>query len=1645
MFDFLYENQAYAWWIAKLSLVLFTVPLFAFLLRNINPRWRVWAYRVVAIAIIALTLATLFPPINQLSLAWMEPDRDTPNTVESVDRNLTSVADAANEVESVKPQRRAPASTRSMYDLPAFDEKGFTLHESPSAEEGLGNDVVSAGSDALENQPVINERPGVLALPSIGWIVFSLWILGLFIESFRWILGVSRARRLIRVSRPADAETIALMRDLCEQLGVRLPRLLTTELVDSPCVVGTIRPTILLRETHESPDLRFELAHELGHIAGADLSWDAVMRLLRCVFWPHPLVWFLRSSHRIACEMVCDLAVADAFQDREGYSRTLARAALTVSHRRSVAADGFAMARTPNVMKRLRMIGSGIHAKPLGKAYGLLAFAILMIAVFVGLTGIAIVPRIIAQEPNHANLSINVRVVSTSDQPLSDARVEMTLSHNAMTRTIIAITNGDGLAEFSIERPATKYSVLGAVYCNDHVPEAIPRVEYAPDQQPQQMVVRLARGALVGGTVQDEQGKPIADAKISILKIQPGSSFIQTFFNERSAADGTWLIDAAPDDARISIRHDDFIDQTFAVTPGTEGEYILERGRTIRGIVRNKKGEAVAGATVGFQAKGRGSIPHVLTDEEGRFHQNALPNQAITVYAFDAEHVKQKQFVELTQHDQEVEFKLLPGRRVAIHTSDQRGNPIVGAWVRVHENAVLGGTLWTGATDNAGVFRWSGAGSDPLQVSIGANGFRSTEMIAEPEVPLTVTLNEVAHLKATVTDEQTGKPIDQFTAKIVDANLHDDVVRRSDAMVIARRGRLEFELRFEIEKPVLVVESAGYQTWRQPFDPNELQHSFDIKLARVVAEPTNTIRARLLDPNGKLAAGAKVVLIDPSTADPFNALSRGGRTVGGFETLETRTDNRGRLEFITKTPLPANATLGIEHDSGYAQVLVADLPKEKIIRLRPWAQLKVSVLANGKPVSGAEVSLSHEWRAYAPSSLLQSNRRQQTNENGEATFNRVVPGSVSIKISNDGKRSHQAGFVSTERSFEIKDGFNELVVKESGIRLVGRVILGPDPQGLRQPTFDAPGMLQSDSGLTQFKANDDGSFIVEHLPAGTYSIRLPVMAKVPKGHSGNGRVIDTINQTFELKNDDAPQREMQFNLSWNRIPTTGDDALPFVSLTPDGKVISSKEYSGKWLLLDFFPSQSELYQQQLTRLRAMHAHWNSKGVAFLSVAILGHVSGDIVGNWSSLDWPIVGSQFTKDRILSDYEAGTAPTRLLINPQGKIVYRGSDLDELNKVLTSLVTDASTASGIDFSSGPLNGAESVPSQEAFQGDADAMMARIESQTKPQDPHPRQARQMAYSLSFYRKDGSLLRSISLTDFTTPRFSSGHKIAMDHDRQMVFVVASDAVLAFNRRAELQFRTPLPHVEHLAINQRTGDLWCASGFQTTGVTVILDKNGNERRRIPYAAKRMDYSERDDAMFVWHDKPFTPNATLVKLNAEGTELSHRLITPVPFRIEGLVFDKNGNVWFVVADIPDQGAGLRFSLCRCDDRGIHRLRTMKYSNDPSKPPKEQMVGLQFVGDSLWLEMIQFPDTPDQKPRTRIELVASDGGIVREFESNTQGGLLQSGESMFSISGVAFQELDLDGNVIRSIPLQPPGPTDLQGMSLWSARPIVVFDD
>jgi beta-lactamase regulating signal transducer with metallopeptidase domain len=259
----------------------------------------------------------------------------------------------------------------------------------------LGNSGQAARIGDLTDWGARQLAPGVAYSPvtdpwqqAMPGIVVA-WFAGAAACSLRLLMGFISAAALRRSRHaPVLTEWQQTLDRLIERMHVsRSVRLLATDRVDSPSVIGWLRPVILAPVgvlCGLAPEqVEALLAHELAHVRRHDYLVNVLQGIAESLLFYHPAVWWISNQIRAEREHCCDDLAVAASGDVLVYARALAELeSMRPAHFKAAlsANDG-------SLLRRIRRLTNPVAAhRPAGWGAAWSLSALLLL----GIAGIAV-------------------------------------------------------------------------------------------------------------------------------------------------------------------------------------------------------------------------------------------------------------------------------------------------------------------------------------------------------------------------------------------------------------------------------------------------------------------------------------------------------------------------------------------------------------------------------------------------------------------------------------------------------------------------------------------------------------------------------------------------------------------------------------------------------------------------------------------------------------------------------------------------------------------------------------------------------------------------------------------------------------------------------------------------------------------------------------------------------------------------------------------------------------------------------------------------------------------------------------------------------------------------------------------------------
>jgi len=854
-----------------------------------------------------------------------------------------------------------------------------------------------------------------------------------------------------------------------------------------PIVVGWLNPAIVLPEALAGAADRdlidAVLLHELAHIKRGDFLWNVVRRFVQAFYWPHPLVRPLGRVLGAVREQACDDFCVHVLGGPDGYHDSLVEVAAGLV-RRPEPALGMAMALSSALARRIawihRTTGASDCTLPRPAR---LAVVVSMMSV-AGLIGSVELARAEAnpeqpsQEPKAADINEKEKAAPDS-KPESQPKTEVPKS---IEITVLAKDTGKPLANASISayvdrkmefyrtdaNGKARIDLTGRafldvmsfdVFVEDYVQQRFAYSKYESDKPPlpAQLQVNLWPGEeTLGGKVVDEQGKPVAGAKVEIwgyLGEKRDPHELAYMVDARTDARGQWRCRSFRKMtwAYLYLSHPDFladtdqnprvhgrIDANREPTPNEQpfqglrdfsDVEVLKKGIRIAGRVVDETGKPVAGAEIGWiRVAGRYSlqldVQKATADADGHF---ALPQTRPGQVVLQLKAPGHAPVLKVVTAKEGLEALSITLGRPYVMTGrvvDSRGGPIGRCEMLVDTWGGYGGPGFYLKTDSLGRFRWDEAPAEGVLLRLGREGFESISGYrVDPSAgEAIITLRQALQITGSIVDAATGQKIvegAEVEVGTTDEEKHQILWKSGSSYsyegggirVTAMDGQLRASLDAESEPRYrLRVRAKGYEPFKtRDFRRDEGTLKFDFRLKKFDESKMVAVKGIVKRPDGKPLEDAEVIV----AYDTYTKRDLPGVRVvdGKIETIRdqavVKTDVEGRFALTRASDADAQGcALVIAHPDYYAEVPRAAFEADPVIVARPWGRVEDVAHLGEKLASKAAIHY-HGDRVLNPGvPAVFVSGKSQTDAEGKFVIERVPPGEMRVnRIYEDASKS----------------------------------------------------------------------------------------------------------------------------------------------------------------------------------------------------------------------------------------------------------------------------------------------------------------------------------------------------------------------------------------------------------------------------------------------------------------------------------------------------------------------------------------------------------------------------------------------------------------------------------------------------------------
>ncbi len=540
---------------------------------------------------------------------------------------------------------------------------------------------------------------------------------------------------------------------------------------------------------------------------------------------------------------------------------------------------------------------------------------------------------------------------------------------------------------------------------------------------------RLRKGASWSGMVQDEDGHPVAGARVIL---SPPPRYLLHFYHEKSPfaleelvtdENGRWRCTSVdpvlgePDpryrpasplgyEVRMQVHHAAFLDapamQVAKAVPGVTSDLFagrhvvtLKRGPRVGGTVVDAQRQPCPLARVRLGSPGQAGFRETLTGPNGRFDLGVVPpNAQLKVTSTAPNHRASETTLEVGQDWGGLSVELKPGELVRGTVVDVNGGPLSEVELVAWSGAPERQWLWRGWTSAGGEFAWAEAPATPILLAA----------IKEPQLrwlgkvgpqdrqQLQITLKPSQRIDLKVLAPNTGQPAAFFKADFL-ASMDAETPSVWDGTAVkgprfnGRDGRLELTTSTTTDAVVL-VEAPEYQPVRVLL-PDASSQTGATQTVTVPLQPSPGVVGTVRLPDGRPADGATVCLAiySPYQSIPMEAaLTDVSLAFGHDRAPAQRVGADGHFDLPR---YPGVERVVAEHQAGYGEASLGEVASSGCLQLKRWGRIEGVLRVDGQPLPGQGLRLL-PWDSRRTPAL--PTKAGATDAQGRFAFGRLAPG-----------------------------------------------------------------------------------------------------------------------------------------------------------------------------------------------------------------------------------------------------------------------------------------------------------------------------------------------------------------------------------------------------------------------------------------------------------------------------------------------------------------------------------------------------------------------------------------------------------------------------------------------------------------------------
>jgi hypothetical protein len=371
-------------------------------------------------------------------------------------------------------------------------------------------------------------------------------------------------------------------------------------------------------------------------------------------------------------------------------------------------------------------------------------------------------------------------------------------------------------------------------------------------------------------------------------------------------------------------------------------------------------------------------------------------------------------------------------------------------------------------------------------------------------------------------------------------------------------------------------------------------------------------------------------------------------------------------------------TILVSSDQGYAKVSQSEFAASKVITVSPWGRIEGTLRTGAQADVDKLVDFVSEFHRGQEQPDIEFEYEVRTDKSGRFVFPQILPGKGVVAritpLDNGARR------FSYHISVEVKSGETARVqIGGTGRPVIGKVVIPEMIENIfdwqyTDHSIRVSSPISPPYTVLTFECDKDGSFLVEDVPAGDYTVSVIAYGPPLNSQTYRGERIGILSRAFTIPEMPGGRSDEPFDLGELELEVVGkSDYIPSLvdKPLPDWDEIkidpALAQADDRMILVCFFDMSQRPSRHCVTQLAEQTARLKDKSVFIVAVQV-STMDQNTLDEWvkkNNISFPVGIVQGIEEKARFSWGVQSLPWLILTNERHIVTAEGLRVEELDE--------------------------------------------------------------------------------------------------------------------------------------------------------------------------------------------------------------------------------------------------------------------------------------------------------------------------------------------------------------------------------------------